>query len=243
MKELVYHQMADVEGRHWWFAGRRAIIDDVLTRLEPTPRGRVLEVGCGCGGNFSMLAKYGELWATDTDDTALGYARRSGLARVDYGRLPDSMPTGLEPFDLIVLLDVLEHVDEDVEALRRLRPLLRPGGRLLATVPAYRFLWSPHDTLHEHKRRYVRQDLRRRVESAGYLVRRLTYFNTLLLPAVLVGRLLQSVFHRAPESDLQVPAAPVNRTLTALFASERRLLRAMDLPAGVSLLLVGEPRG
>lgn len=243
MKELVYHRMAEIEDRHWWFAGRRAVVGDTLARLGLPAGARILEVGCGTGGNFSLLSRFGDLWALDADSTALGYADRSGLAHVGAGRLPDGLPADLGTFDLVVLLDVLEHLDDDAASLVRVLPLVRPGGRLFVTVPAHPRLWSPHDELHQHRRRYTKRQLLELTEAAGFIVRRLTYFNFLLLPAVLVGRLLQRALKRPPERDLDVPAASVNRVLGAIFASERHLLRYGNLPVGVSLLLVAEPHG
>ncbi len=240
MKEAIYHKMAEVEGSHWWFAGRRRIVADVLARLGLPAQARILEVGCGSGGNFALLSRYGSLYATDSDENALAYARQAGRAIVEPGRLPADIPFADQSFDLILLLDVLEHVEEDEQSLRFLHERLAPGGRLLVTVPAYRCLWSAHDDFHQHKRRYTRGELQRKSLAAGFRVRKLSYFNTCLFPVVAVFRLLERLFPGRAEKDLDIPPSLLNRVLTAIFSGERFLLRGLNLPFGVSLILVGE---
>jgi len=240
MREVVYHKMAEVEGAHWWFVGRRAIVSDILDRLALPRDAHILEIGCGSGGNFDMLCSRGSLCAVDNEETALDYARQKRLAEVKSGKLPDQIPYHDGSFDLIVLLDVLEHVEEDEESLRIIHRLLKPRGRILATAPALRFLWSAHDEFHHHMRRYTRRELHDKAVSAGFRLRKLSYFNTMLFPLIALIRFGERFLPRQAEKDLEIPPAALNRFLTSLFSSERHLLRSGSFPFGVSLLLVGE---
>lgn len=242
MKEELFHSMAEVERDHWWFAGRRRIVEHVLSGLELPADARILELGCGTGGNLDLLSRFGKVRAVELDDTARAYAQGRGRVEVVEGSLPDGVPFEDASFDLIVLLDVLEHVERDRESLTRIESLLAPGGRLLLTVPALRMLWSEHDEEHHHHRRYHRGELVEMVRAAGLQVRVASYYNTWLFPLVAAARGWNRLTGRKAEADLEVPAPPVNRTLESIFASERHVVTKWTLPVGVSLLLVAQRR-
>ena len=153
--------------------------------------------------------------------------------------LPDSMPFEKEQFQLITLLDVLEHIDDDQGSLHTLSNLLHRGGYLVLTVPAFPFLWSAHDTEHHHKRRYRAAQLRQAIESCGLQVQWLSYYNTWLFPAVASVRLLRKLLPgKEVGSELALPPAPMNGVLEALYASERHWLGRLSAPFGVSLIAV-----
>jgi len=243
MRESVYHQMAAVERDHWWFVGRRRIIEHWLKRLPAREDRRILELGCGSGGNFEMLARYGQLYAADSDETARNYASALNLAEVEAASLPDDVPYPDESFDLVVMLDVLEHIADDAASLQTVHRLLKPGGWFLATVPAFGFLWSAHDEVHHHHRRYDARQLRRVVEGAPLQIQYLSCFNVFLFPLIAAVRLIERRFPGRVEADLQVPPAPLNSLLRSIFAAERHLMPAFTAPWGVSLLLVGRRYG
>lgn len=233
-----YVEMAATESRHWWFKARRKIIEATIADMALPDAARILEVGCGTGGNLDMLARHGQVSAMEMDDRARQMAVKKTQNRfvIRAGSCPDDIPFQGEQFDLICLFDVLEHIEQDVATLVGLCQQLAPGGRLLITVPAYQWLWSAHDTHLHHKRRYTAKRLRRVFHDGGLKVDRITYFNTLLLPLAALGRLLDRAMSRKQPSGTATPPAPVNATLHAIFASERHLLRHLNLPAGVSLL-------
>ena len=243
MDAAYYAEYAAAEDAHWWFVARRRILARVLDGLELPPDAAILEAGCGTGGNLAMLARHGRLRAFEIDDGARDVASKRGVTDVAAGALPEPIPFRGERFDLVAMLDVLEHVEDDRGALVNLRERLQPGGRLLLTVPAYPFLWSRHDEVNHHQRRYTRGPLVRLVREAGYDVRHASYFNTLLFPLVLGARTLNNLLGRDEGSDLAMPSPPVNKLLTEVFASERHLVPRAALPFGVSILLVAQRTG
>jgi SAM-dependent methyltransferase len=240
MDPRTYDEMRALEGEHWWFAARREILADQIAALPLPERARILEVGCGTGGNLDLLARFGDLTAVEPDDRARAYAvERSGLD-IRPGRLPSPLPAEASAYDLVAALDVVEHVDEDVATVGALRDMAVPGGFVLVTVPAYQWMWSGHDLRHHHKRRYTTGRLRKVFEEAGLPLKRLTYFNTLLFPPIAGVRLLQKLPGLGDGGDDErMPSPGVNALLKGAFAFERRLLPRMDLPFGVSILAVG----
>jgi len=236
--------MAQVEDTHWWFCSRRAIVASVLSRLGLSPGAHILEPGCGTGGNFAMLGRFGEVYAMDSDPEACKFASARKTAIVEQGQLPDRVPFENVSFDLVVMTDVLEHLDRDQEALTVLRERLKPGGWLLATVPAFPWLWSVHDTTHHHQRRYVAGDLRALFERAGYAVAYLSYYNFLLFPMIAAARGLGRLRKSSPsrEHDLRAHSGLVNSLLRTVFSSERYAIGHLAVPFGVSLLVVAQRR-
>jgi SAM-dependent methyltransferase len=238
MEAEYYEEMHRVEDIHWWFVGRRMILAAILERFfTGAVDGQILEVGCGSGGNLEWLSGYGELVALELDDRARELAGRREICRVEKGWLPDGIPF-TEKFDLICLLDVLEHIDDDLAALRAVWERLKPGGLLLATVPAYPFLWSAHDEVNHHKRRYLKRGLAAQAAEAGLVVSYISYFNTFLFPLVALARGWNNLRGRAGVSDVSLPPASINRLLKTVFAAERRWLPKSSFPCGVSLVLV-----
>lgn len=240
MERQVYEEMRELEGSHWWFTARRAILAAELGRLGLPRDAAILEAGCGTGGNLEMLGRFGAVVAVEPDAEARAYAHeRSGVA-VHAGRLPGPLPELGGPFDLVAAFDVVEHVDDDAATVSALGRLARPGGHVVITVPAYQWMWSGHDVRHHHKRRYTAPACRALLQRASLRVRRVTYFNTLLFPPIAAVRLAQHLPGVAGGDDERQPAAPVNRLLHDVFAAERGLLRWTDLPFGVSILAIAE---
>jgi SAM-dependent methyltransferase len=241
VEAVVYDQHAALEQTHWWFQGRRHILAAVLReRLGAHSSGReILDVGSGTGEMLDMLSEFGAVRGLDISSKAIAYCRDRFGNTVDVrlGGIPDDLVTA----DVITAFDVIEHVEDDVQALRRIRAHLPSGGVFVCTVPAFEFIWSDHDEVNHHRRRYRRRGLRQRLESAGFEVEQLTYFNTLLFPAVVVIRLLRHRTGGIPQSDMAALPGWVNRFLFHLFSFERRLLCRWSLPFGVSLLAVCTP--
>jgi SAM-dependent methyltransferase len=242
MKASVHVEYRDAAAHHWWFRARRRIFARLLDPIAaPGGDARILEVGPGSGVNVPILASRGELVVVDRDAGSLAACRAVGIAGVfaDATHLPFADAS----FDLACALDVIEHVDDDRAALGELHRVLRPGGHLLATVPALRLLWGRQDVLAEHRRRYARREFAAAVQDNGFEITRLSYFNTLLFPPILLARLLMRPFLSRSvstgRSDLAVRAPfGLDRVLEALFAAEGAWLVRRDLPIGVSLLAI-----
>jgi SAM-dependent methyltransferase len=241
MERNVYHRLDQLEGEHWWFCARRRILKSVITRFAPRNTGlRLLEAGCGTGGNLRMLSEFGSLAAFELDDEAREIARRKLPIDVKSGMLPDGIPFKPGSFDVVVALDVIEHVERDVESLAKLREQLAPGGRLMMTVPALPWLWGQHDVTHHHFRRYTRSQLNATLRRAGLEPVRISYFNTLLFPAIAAVRLCKRVLGLKEESDDSMPSSFVNGVLKTIFGFESNFVGRVNLPIGVSLLAVAQ---
>lgn len=239
MQTDLFVEMAGLQDRHWWFAARRRILADVIHRLPLPASAEILEIGCGTGANLAMLAGFGCLYAMEHDDMARDFAMSLGICPVAAGGLPEPVPFPDRSFDLVCLLDVLEHIENDTAALTRIARLLRPGGMLLVTVPAYGWLWSGHDTAHHHFQRYTAGVLAARARQAGFRPLRLGYFNTLLFPLIAAVRLLQRLGGRAAgEGDMRMPSRLANALLQRAFGCERHILPRFMFPFGTSVLAV-----
>jgi len=239
MDRQVYARMAELEDRHWWFAARRRILTEVLARLVALPAApRLLEAGCGTGGNLAMLSRFGEVAAFEPDAEARRMAQEKSGFDVRDGRLPGDIPFEPGGFDLVAAFDVLEHVEDDLASLRALHAQLRPGGSVLITVPAFEFLWSRHDERHHHWRRYTKDALAGRAAAAGFTPVVATCSNSLLFPLIAGVRLGKRILGLDEVEDEVMPPHPINRILYAVFASERHLVGRVPLPLGVSLLMI-----
>lgn len=238
MERLVFERMAELDQQHWWFVARRRILASVIRRVvRPHKQARLLEVGCGTGHNLGMLGQFGSLDACELDAIARGMASDRLGRPVLEARLPDLSMFPMAGYDLIALLDVLEHVPDDLGSLKAIRALLRPGGSLILTVPANRWMWSAHDVAHHHFRRYTKGELRRLFREAGFEVRLHSYFNTLLFPLVAVARILGKLTHRESADDA-LSNRLVNGVLEKIFGLEAVLVGRIPMPFGVSLIAV-----
>ncbi len=243
MREDFYEDYYREETRHWWFCARRRIIETLLRRhrlTEPTPV--IADIGCGPGASLEMLRRLGQPLGIDTSSRALVFCRERGETRLVCGGLPD-LPIRDNSADIVCAFDVIEHVDDDRAAVENLVRVCKPGGIVFVTVPAHPSLWSEHDEINQHKRRYRRTQLAALARNLPVEVLQLSYYNFLLAPFVIAFRLLKRAMAKpkapaAATSDLSVPHPVVNGFLESLFASERWWLARGSFPFGISLLCI-----
>ena len=243
MERHTYAIMYEVEGSHWWFAGRRRILESfvrtIVADLNLDGRSpRILDVGCGTGANLEMLAQFGRAEGVDVSEDALAFCRARGLSQVKLGAA-EQLPYPDASFDLVTALDVVEHLDDDLAGLSEMRRVLRPGGRALLFVPAFMWLWGVQDDVSHHRRRYTRPQLAERVRDAGFAVERATYANVTFFAPILAGRLLMRATGARPASENNINVSALNGVLGRLFGAERFWLRrGLNFPFGVSALCV-----
>lgn len=238
MERVVYDRMAELDSRHWWYRARREILAALIRRKLRLPRGaRILEIGCGTGHNLAMLGRFGKVDAIEIDEAARSVAAKRLGRPIGDAPLPELPGIENGRYDLVALLDVLEHVDADVEALRSIAGKLSHGGRILLTVPAFPWMWSAHDVVNHHHRRYTKKALRSAVERAGLKLDHLSYFNSLLFPLAAAARIAGRVTGKQ-DSDDALPSRPVNWLFERVFGLERYAIARVPFPPGVSLVAI-----
>ena len=262
MNEEVYHLYHKEEDDWWWSAGRRALVASLWKRyaspsiaapsMDPAPdpehaspaspasrRPRLLEIGCGTGGQLQALCRWAEAYGLDLSQEAVDYCKRRGITTVMRGSL-NALPFDAGRFEGLIAVDVLEHLDDDIGALDELFRVARPGGILIATVPAYQFLWSRRDEQLHHKRRYTLRDFRSRIARAGFLPVKATYLNPQLflplLALVLLGRTKRE--GHTLKVDYGLVPGPMNRLITAIGRLESSILARVSIPVGTSIAVV-----
>jgi SAM-dependent methyltransferase len=240
MERAAFDRMNEIDSKHWWFVARRRIINTLLTYYaSPSPM-RLLEIGAGTGSNLAMLQKFGSVDAVEPDNKARAVAAaRSGIA-VQAGYLPHGVMLPDGAYDTILLLDVLEHIEDDLGTLKMLKSKLAPGGRLLLTVPSAPWMWSGHDVEHHHYRRYSAGQLKDVLASAGFAVRHCTHYNSLLYPLIALMRIVGKISKKQGGDDV-MPSPMVNSVLERIFGAERLWIARLKVPFGVSLAAIAEP--
>jgi SAM-dependent methyltransferase len=240
MEPEFFNKLITLENDLWWYIVRRQIIEKALDFIKIHPKSDIFEVGCGNGGNLELLSRYGSLYAIEKDDKARKISNDRQIIDVQKGSLPDSIPFGDKQFDLITLFDVLEHIDDDLGALKIIRNRIKDDGKLLITVPAYNFLWSELDVMNQHKRRYRMGGLKSVIRKAGFMPVYATYFNTILFPAISAVRLVCKMSGKEFKGDREMPSQLVNDLLARVFSVEKNFIPKVSLPFGVSILVIAQ---
>jgi len=232
-----YERMYRLEDTYWWFVGRHHLVLTLLQSAYPAEQSlSILDVGCGTGAMSQKLAPFGTVVSADFSPLALSFSKRRGIGRLvvsDAVRLPFRDAC----FDVVIAMDLLEHVEDDQTALCEIHRVLKPGGRLISTVPAYPSLWSGHDVALMHFRRYVAPVLRRRVTAAHLRIERLSYAMTFLFPIVWMVRKIWPGRNNPKASLIPVPGL-VNKMLVRLLTWENHIIKHLNLPWGVTVLCV-----
>ncbi len=234
--EIKYHQ---IEENYWWFQARRDMVFRLVQDLQLPRNAAILEIGCSGGPLLQRLRStgYTDLTGIDVSEVGIAVAQQRGIPNVscmDGANLtfPDAS------FDLVVASDVLEHIEDEAQALREWTRVLKPGGKLLVFVPAFQILWGKHDEINHHFRRYTAAQLSASMRSAGLQVRRHSYWNISLFFPTAAIRLLKRIMpkdNKRTEDDLFAAPPLVNNFLINLIKAENRVLQTINAPVGVSV--------
>jgi SAM-dependent methyltransferase len=237
MDRLLELQTHELEDTHWWYRGRRRVIAELLRRVALPAGAEILDAGCGSGRNMVDLARLGTVTGVEIADASVARARERRVGEVVQCSITE-LPFSDAQFDLAVSFDVIEHIDDQIRALAELHRVVRPGGTLVVTVPAYQWLWSEHDVINHHERRYTARTLIAPAEQAGWRAVRTTYFNGFLLPVAVVHRRLtrRSRLVGEPVSDLERTPERLNTVLEWPLRLEARAIgMGWRIPAGLSV--------
>ena len=231
-----YGKMRDLEDHYWWFVARRQL---ALALLEEHAQqnGKLLDVGCGTGALLDHLQKDHETYGVDYFPIALEFSAKRGLKNLVHGNA-EKIPLQSDCYDSVVSLDTLEHVPDHIAAYKEIFRVLKPGGTFVMNVPAFQWLWGPHDVALMHQRRYTRNEVARYLKDAGFQVQKVSYSVFLLFPIVIIRRILEK-FQKGPAKVKLPSVSPgFNRFLIRLMEFEGGLFQKTNLPWGSSVVAV-----
>jgi len=268
MQVHTYAIMNRVEDSHWWFVGRRAILENFLVQIcsesrlqaanlaeefakgkiqdigKDLPEGdtqsviRILDVGCGTGVNLEMLAKFGEAEGVDVSDDALKFCKEKGL-NAQKG-LAEKLPFEDESFSLATALDVIEHLDNDTLGLKEIHRVLGKNGQALIFVPAFMWLWGVQDDISNHRIRYTRKQITEKIKKSGFKIERATYANITFFIPIFIGRFFMKLTGIKPKSENNINVSALNGLFGKIFGAERFWLKYANIPFGVSIIVVAK---
>lgn len=243
MERSAYNEMRALQHSHWWFKARRKVIGSYLSYVvNSTKVDKILEIGCGSGGNIALLQQYAHVEAVEMDDESRSYSISSNNINIQAGNLPHNIPFKKSSHDLICMFDVLEHIENDQESLEGVYEQLPNNGTLLLTVPAYQWLFSQHDKTHHHFRRYSKSELNKKLQSAGFEIEKISYFNMLLFPLAIISRLSDRILKNKGSAGTNLPHPALNSIFYQVFTQEAKLTPRISLPFGLSLIAIAKKR-
>lgn len=241
MEAASIKEYEQLEQNYWWFLGRRKIILSVLQKYAGGGQKQILDWGCGPGANFPLLEKFGTVLGVDSSEEAIAACHRKGISSVVLASHPSQLYN--RQFDFVTAFDVLEHIPNDAGFLREIKSLIKPGGRLLVTVPAYQFLWSAFDVAVQHQRRYTKSKLDTLLKANGFEPIFSSYFNFFLTPAFIGYRGIKKLLGDKPSTlNSSAPRFPasVNTLLAKILGFEAQLVPPLSLPFGTSIIILAK---
>jgi len=242
-----YEKMYNQENTYWWFQGRKQILFKMIRHYDllKNGRARVLDIGCGTGLILQGISGKSYAIGVDFSPKALSFCEKRNLKNLVRGDVRD-LPIAESSVDLVLALDLLEHIEDDERLMNEIRRILKPGGFLLATVPAHQYLWSEHDEALHHYRRYSKTDFLRLVKNRGFSLIKYSYVISLTFLPILVFRLGQK-FYRffkpskdKPKTHIIILPEGFNSLLIQILEMEGTLLKRLNFPFGVSLLCIAQ---
>lgn len=243
MEKTEYEKLYQFENYYWWHIGRSKIIYKLLKNYLPRDNSfDILDVGCGTGINLGILEKFGKVVGVDPSKKALQFTRQRGFKNLIKASA-EKLPFPDKCFNLVTALDVIEHIADDLKALKELHRVLKSQGLLLVTVPAYQFIWSEHDEALHHFRRYTASQLHQKLNQAGFRVKRRSYVITFTFPLILGYRLLKGLLPKnssVPQTSYVVLPRFLNNFLIFTLKIEGWLLKYINLPFGTSVICLAQ---
>ena len=239
MREVVYHTNYELEDSYWWFVARNYIIKELTKKFSNLKEGdTVLDIGCGTGGFAVGISDLYKPVCMDMSPIALEYCKKRGLTDLHQGVLAD-FPADSYNVQGAFMLDVIEHIEDDMQVINEVYDLLPEGGSFIATVPAYMWLWSRHDSMHMHYRRYTKSNFNQLLKEAGFNINFSSYFNTFLFPPAVMKRIFDKIAGEKGEYKPVDDVSPaLNKIFTKIFKSEASLLKSVRFPFGVSIITI-----
>ena len=248
MKKSFYDEYYQIESTHWWFIGRRRILATILDEyVGRNDQQRILDLGCGTGKMLQFLQDWGQPIGADVDRSAVVFCRQRGCQAIVHCAA-EALPFVDGSMNAITAFDLLEHVVDDGRVLGEAHRVCRTGGKFVASVPAFSFLWGRQDEISNHQRRYTASQLKGRIVNMGLTLLKISYLNTLLFPVIFAIRITRRIrdtvlptHQRACVSDFSMTSpGRLNDLLARVFSLEALLLDKMNLPLGVSILVVAQ---
>lgn len=238
MRKYLYQDLYELEEKHWWHLSKRQELIGLVKWLK-LKNTNILEIGCGTGKNLEVLSKFGETWGLDNSKEAIKFCKRRGLNNLVLGDA-ENIPFSKGKFNLIILLDVLEHTD-DIKSIKEISRVLAPKGYLIITVPAFFWLWSQWDVVLEHKRRYKKHELISKLELRGFKIVKISYVcSFLVLPALVIRFIKSRIFKKEYPSDFKLGGSLSNWLFLQLCNIERITRSKIELPFGTSIICLAQ---
>lgn len=241
MEKYLYQDLYQLEEKHWWHIAKRQAIDHLVKRYLKVTPAKILDIGCGTGQNINYLSKFGQVYGVDNSPQAIKYCKSRNLLNV---RLANSDQTGYpkSTFDMITLLDVLEHLEED-QTLKEIYRILKPKGIFILTVPALTILWSQWDIVLHHRRRYTKTSLTEVLKKNNFKIKKIYYLYSFLFLPALVIRFTKSFFYKDfYPSDFRLSWPVINHLGLLLAKIEQLILKIYQPPIGTSIVCVAEKK-
>jgi 2-polyprenyl-3-methyl-5-hydroxy-6-metoxy-1,4-benzoquinol methylase len=235
MEDIIYDKQGELQDSHWWFKGRREIVRGLLKKAIKK-KGLVLDIGSGSGGMVDALWHFGRVEAVEMNRKLHPALKEAGVESIYICDITIKTPP--KKYDVVTMFDALEHISDDSTILRVISDnLMKKNGNLIITVPAYQWLWTVHDDLSHHKRRYTCGDLEAKLTKAGFMIERKTYFMTILFLVAVLSRLVMKIT-RSKKTDLAMPSPFINRLMYGIFELESHIIPGLSLPFGLSVLVI-----
>lgn len=242
MQEIIYHTNFKLEDQYWWFVARNQIIKKaILDFIKLNKNNNLLDVGCGTGAFAAEMNQKTNVIALDTSPIALEYCSQRGIEQ-RFNCLLNDFPKDKFRIDAITFLDVIEHIQDDYQIVKDAYNIIENNGYVIASVPAYQWLWSHHDELHMHYRRYTKSQIEKVFKSANFQIIYSSYFNTLLFPIAVLKRFVDKITgaDKKNTSPIEEVSPTINKLFKSIFMYEKNFIPKLKLPFGLSILIVAK---